>query len=193
MGDANSSFITTLTHVVKTIWSLPWARYTALLISSIALPLRTLWIPFSYLAGGLQALFAPAAHVLSYAGGWVAGAAGFLVSLEFSIAALIGVIAGVLTANASAILTTSFNMQDHDQHASRKAYQKNSALESQYIKEQYLKDQYLSAGEITHLGLEPDWRWADAASSPSPNSARFRHISSVQAQTIHEEEDDSEQ
>lgn len=198
MGDANSSFISTLTHVIKTIWSLPWARYAALLISSIALPLRTLWIPFSYLARGLQALFAPAAHVLSYVGGWAAAAAGFLVSLEplytfFSIAALIGVIAGVLTANASAILTTSFNMQDHDQHASRKAYQKNRALENQYLKDQYLKDQYLSAGETTRLGLEPDWRWADAASSPSPNSARFRHISSVQAQTIHEEEDDSEQ
>lgn len=82
MGDANSSFITTLTHVIKNIWSLPWARYAALLISSIALPLRTLWIPFSYLARGLQALFAPAAHVLSYVGGWAAAAAGFLVSLE---------------------------------------------------------------------------------------------------------------
>lgn len=73
-------------------------------------------------------------------------------------------------------------------------------LQNQSRKEQYLQDQYLSGGDnqLQHqqhqqqqYGLEPDWHWADpSAMAPSPKGSRFRRISSVQAETIHEEEDD---
>ncbi|KAK2601925.1 hypothetical protein QQS21_004516 [Conoideocrella luteorostrata] len=193
---SSSSFMDTLAHIIQPIWSLNWARYTSWLTSSLTLPLRMLWIPLSYALSFGQAVLAPAGYVLSYLAGWISAIASFLISLEFSVAAFIGVLAGIIMAIASAIVITYFNMHDDEDH-SRLAYHRDRSREEQFLKEQYLKEQYLTPGKQPR-GLEPDWHWADpsstaASSSSSPKSARFRRISNLQAQTIHEEEDDSEE
>ncbi|KAG6025498.1 hypothetical protein E4U41_001505 [Claviceps citrina] len=210
MDDASSSLsflTTTLVHIIKSAWSFPWARYAALLASGVVFPLYVLWTPVSYLVRVLQAVFAPVRYVLDYAGGWVDCLVGFLISLEplytfFSIAAFIGLLAGILTALASAVVTTLLNMHD-DPADVQAAFQLKKRLQNQSLKEQYLQDQYLSGGDRPpqkrqqqqqqHLGIEPDWHWADpAALALSPKGTRFRRISSVQAETIHEEEDDDD-
>ncbi|KAG5949940.1 hypothetical protein E4U53_005625 [Claviceps sorghi] len=202
MDDASVSSLsltTTVLHVVKSVWSVPWAAYAAVLVSALLFPLRVLWTPVSYLFGLLQAVFAPVGYVLDYAGGWVSYVAAFLISLEFSIAAFIGILAGILTALMSAFLTTSLDMHDDSddrQVASLRAHLEKR-LQNQSRKEQYLQDQYLSSADQLlqqqqqQFGLEPDWNWTDpTALASSLKASRFRRISSVQAETIHEEEDD---
>lgn len=61
--------------------------------------------------------------------------------------------------------------------------------DGQVLKEKYLKEQYLLSPNQLQ-GLEPDWHWTDSTSS---RVFRYRRISNLQAQTIHEEEDDSDQ
>ncbi|KAG5977667.1 hypothetical protein E4U55_006632 [Claviceps digitariae] len=209
MDDASvsSTSLTTILHIIKSSWSFPWARCVALLVSGVVFPLRVLWTPVSFLVGVLQAVFAPVGYVLDYAGGWVSYVAGILISFEplytfFSVAAFIGILVGILTALLSAFLTTFLNIHDDsddNQVASLRAHLKKR-LQNQARKEQYLQDQYLSGGDQPlrqqqqQFGLEPDWHWADpAALASSPKGSRFRRISSLQAETIHEEEDDSEQ
>ncbi|KAG5920537.1 hypothetical protein E4U42_006161 [Claviceps africana] len=205
MDDASlssSSFTTPVLHVVRSVWSIPWAAYAAFLASAVLFPLHVLWTPVSYLLGLLQTVFAPVGYVLDYAGGWVSYVAGFLISLEplytfFSIAAFIGILAGILAALMSAFLTTSLDMHDDfddGQVTSLRSHHKKR-LQNQSRKEQYLQDQYLSRADRTlqqqQFGLESDWNWADPTALASPHKAsRFRRISSLQAETIHEEEDD---
>ncbi|OAQ63468.1 hypothetical protein VFPPC_09846 [Pochonia chlamydosporia 170] len=180
--DESSSAIHTLVHILKSIYSLNWTRYLSYIAATLALPLRIAWIPLSYVFAILKAIFAPAGYILSYLGGWVAAIANFLVSLEplytfFSVAAFIGILAGIIMAVASAILTTYFNMQDEPEDTTQ---QEREALT--YKKQMYLQQQYLRRDP---QGLEPDWHWADT-------SPRYRRVSGLQAETILEEDDSEE-
>ncbi|KAG5973290.1 hypothetical protein E4U58_005422 [Claviceps cyperi] len=210
MEDASapsSTFLSALLHIINSAWSLPWGRYAALLARGVVFPLRVLWTPVLYLVGVSKAVFAPVAYVLDYAGGWVGYLVGVLIGLEplytfFSVAAFVGILTGIFMALLSALLTTSLNMHDTSkdtQVASLRA-QLRRRLQMQARKEQYLQDQYLSGGDSLsqkqqqqQVGHEPDWHWADPATlASSPQGSRFRRISSLQAETIHEEEDDDD-
>ncbi|KAG6192712.1 hypothetical protein E4U27_002145 [Claviceps purpurea] len=215
MEDASapeSAFLSTLLHIINSAWSLAWSlawgRYAALLAHGVVLPLRVLWTPVSYLVGVSKAVFAPVAYVLDYAGGWVGYLVGVLIGLEplytfFSVAAFVGILTGIFMALLSALLTTSLNMHDTSddtQVASLRA-QLRRRLQMQARKEQYLQEQYLSGGDSLsqkqqqqqQFGHESDWHWADPATlASSPKGSRFRRISSLQAETIHEEDDDDD-
>ncbi|KAG6064252.1 hypothetical protein E4U32_000424 [Claviceps aff. humidiphila group G2b] len=214
MEDASapeSTFLSALLHIINSAWSLawsfPWGRYAALLARGVVFPLRVLWTPVSYLVGVSKAVFAPVAYVIDYAGGWVGYLVGVLIGLEplytfFSVAAFVGILTGIFMALLSALLTTSLNMHDTSddtQVASLRA-QLRRRLQMQARKEQYLQEQYLSGGgplsqkqQQQQFGHESDWHWADpAALASSPKGSRFRRISSLQAETIHEEDDDDD-
>ncbi|KAG6121770.1 hypothetical protein E4U14_001248 [Claviceps sp. LM454 group G7] len=214
MEDASapeSTFLSALLHIINSAWSLawsfPWGRNAALLARGVVFPLRVLWTPVSYLVRVSKAVFAPVAYVLEYAGGWVGYLVGVLISLEplytfFSVAAFVGILTGIFMALLSALLTTSLNMHDTSddtQVASLRA-QLRRRLQMQARKEQYLQEQYLSGGDPLsqkqqqqQFGHESDWHWADPATlASSPKGSRFRRISSLQAETIHEEDDDDD-
>ncbi|TWU77578.1 hypothetical protein ED733_007724 [Metarhizium rileyi] len=184
--DEPSSAIHTIVHILKSIWSLNWARYLSHTVAALSLPLRAVWVPLSYAIAVLGTVFAPVSYILAYLGSWVAAVARLLVSLEplytfFSVAAFIGIIAGVVMALASALLTTHFNMQDEPEDTSRQQREALAREKQLYLQQQYLRKE--------PQGLEPDWHWADTSSlSPS----RLRRVSGLQAETILEEEDSDE-
>jgi hypothetical protein len=89
-----------------------------------------------------------------------------------------GIVAGILMAVASAVLTSYLGMHEGPEDV---AEQQRRALG--HKKQAYL-GQYLRRDP---QGLEPDWHWADTASP-----ARFRRASGLQTETIHEEEDSEE-
>ncbi|KID87118.1 hypothetical protein MGU_05896 [Metarhizium guizhouense ARSEF 977] len=190
-SSSSSSFIDTIVHILQPIRSLNWTRYLGLITAALSLPLRLAWIPLSRLLALVTTLLAPAGYVLAYLGSWAAAVARFLVSLEplytfFSVAAFIGVVAGVLVAVASAVVTTYFNMQDEPEDASS---QRRRALA--HRKQVYLEQQYLRPEP---QGLEPDWHWADTAQAQAQaqSPARLRRVSGLQTETILEEDDSEE-
>lgn len=98
----------------------------------------------------------------------------------------------------SALVTTQLGMNDDPDHdgnghgysreRERDHRQTMSMLASsskqQRLQKLYLSDSSTTPGKMEPLGLEPDWHWADTSSSP-----RYRRVSGLQAQTIHEEDD----
>ncbi|KZZ98628.1 hypothetical protein AAL_03146 [Moelleriella libera RCEF 2490] len=197
-----SSALNYIVHIVKTLWSVPWAKYGALTASTLTWPFRMLWVPVSYALSILDAALAPARYVLSYMSSWVFLVVRIVMSLEFSVAAVLGVSAGVVMAFASTIIKSQLGMQsndddsgdfddDSDDEFKRPPSTSHSSRYSdgQVLKEKYLKEQYLLSPNQLQ-GLEPDWHWTDPTSS---RIFRYRRISNLQAQTIHEEEDDSDQ
>ncbi|KFG77677.1 hypothetical protein MANI_016472 [Metarhizium anisopliae] len=185
---SSSSFIDTIVHILQPIRSLNWTRYLGLITTALSLPLRLAWIPLSRLLALVTTLLAPAGYVLAYLGSWAAAVARFLVSLEplytfFSVAAFIGVVAGVLVAVASAVVTTYFNMQDEPEDVSS-WHRRRSHRKHVYQEQQYLRPE--------PQGLEPDWHWADTAQAQAQSPARLRRVSGLQTETILEEDDSEE-
>ena len=85
-----------------------------------------------------------------------------------------GLIAGIMMAVASSLLTNYLGMQD-DQ---------DPLYEPQTLEARYNKLRRLP-GSKSPPGLEPDWYWGEP-SSP----VRLRRVSGLQTQTIHEDEDE---
>ncbi|QUC18894.1 uncharacterized protein UV8b_03135 [Ustilaginoidea virens] len=138
-------------------------------VAAIAFPLRIAWTPVSYAARLLKTLLAPTGYLLHYLSTCVAALAAFLASLEplftfFSVAAFVGVVAGILAATLSGLLTTHLGMYDAPVDSRRR------------LKTDYL-DEYLAQP----LPLPQPRRWGDHIS-------RFR-VSRLQGETIHEEDD----
>ncbi|KHN94625.1 uncharacterized protein MAM_07531 [Metarhizium album ARSEF 1941] len=193
--DEPSSAVHAIIHILKSTWSLDWTRPLSYMTAGLTLPLRLAFIPLSYVLAVLAVLLAPAGHILAYLGSWVAAMAALLVSLEplytfFSVAAFIGIVAGLLMAVVSAILTSHFNMQDEHDDASRRLQQQQRQQQMQrealsHEKQMYLQQQYLR--REPH-GLEPDWHWGD----PSQPQSRIRRASGLQAEIILEEDDSDE-
>ncbi len=73
-----------IARVVLSLWAVPWRWLLSQLVRVIALPLRLVWLPLSYVASFLRVLFAPALYVASYALSCVNAFIAFVVSLEVS-------------------------------------------------------------------------------------------------------------
>lgn len=79
---AASSALNYIVHIVKTLWSVPWAKYGALTASTLTWPFRMLWVPVSYALSILDTALAPARYVLSYMSSWVFLVVRIVMSLE---------------------------------------------------------------------------------------------------------------
>ncbi|GJN74582.1 hypothetical protein PLICBS_008673 [Purpureocillium lilacinum] len=161
-----------IARVVLSLWAVPWRWLLSQLVRVIALPLRLVWLPLSYVASFLRVLFAPALYVASYALSCVNAFIAFVVSLEFGAAAGLGIFAGIALAITSSIITSHLGMHDEEPEKDETSLDKYEQLKP-------------GRRDITPAVLETDWYWTE--SSPSG-----RRRPGLLSQTIHEEDDDSD-
>ncbi|POR35951.1 Uncharacterized protein TPAR_03858 [Tolypocladium paradoxum] len=172
-----SAVLDTVALVARALWGINWSWYLSWLVHIVALPLRLLWIPLSYMASFLLVLFAPALCLLSYFLSWMNALVAFFVGLEplytfFGAAAGVGIVAGTTLGVTSSIITSYLGMQDEPQEDERQALK--------------MEKYDFGTPKASPAIIETDWYLAD--SSPS----RHRRPSGLLSQTIHEEDDDSD-
>ncbi len=64
-SDAPSAALATVVYVARSLWSIPWRRYLALIGRLVALPLSLVTVPLSYVAEVLLIVFAPLIYLVA--------------------------------------------------------------------------------------------------------------------------------
>ncbi|KAI9898250.1 hypothetical protein N3K66_006610 [Trichothecium roseum] len=176
-----------LSALASLVRAVPWAAIASRLAALAALPWRIALVPVSFLAGVLHALLAPVIHLVAFTWGLVQSVLGFLASLEplytfFAVAAIVGIAAGFTLSFFSRLLTRHLRLEGSDQ-APLPDWPLRTVSPRHYRKGHLKAEADGSSGTSS----ESEWGWVDTTTSTSPT--RWRPVSGLLSQTIHEETD----